>query len=84
MVIFEDDAERDYFNERMMIGEVSRATMAKIISQLEKSQSITKEELFVLQEEAINELREEVKKLEAEEQSLPINNEENKTESTKE
>lgn len=67
MVVFEDETERDYFNDRMMIGEVARVTMTKILTKLETTNSLTRDEIMIFQKEAIEELKEEVKKLNDEE-----------------
>jgi CCR4-NOT transcriptional regulation complex NOT5 subunit len=67
MVVFEDETERDYFNDRMMIGEVARITMTKILTKLETINSLTRDEIMLFQKEAIEELKEQVEKLNAEE-----------------
>lgn len=63
MVIFENEEERDYFNNRMMIGEMARVTMLKILTKLETSDMISKEEIAKMQADSIDELKEEVRRL---------------------
>ena len=73
MVIFETDDEKDYFNKRMVIGEVARLVMEKIMIKLEKDASITKDEIFKFQDDSITELQEEVKKLNEQEKDGSFN-----------
>lgn len=65
--MFENKIERDYFSDRMLIGEVARLTMVKIFSKLEQLNNLSRDEIIALQKEAIEELKREVKELEQEE-----------------
>jgi hypothetical protein len=61
--MFETEEERDYFNNRMMVGEMARLTIIKILTKLETANEVTKDEVNKMQTDSIEELKEEVRKL---------------------
>jgi len=79
MVEFDNEEEREYFHNIIMIGEVARSTLLKIFDKIGGSETITRDEIFAMQKDAIAELKLEANKLEEEERDN-IQNETNKTE----
>jgi hypothetical protein len=63
MVIFEDESERDYFNDRMILGEIARITLADIFEKLQTVDKLTKDEIIDIQKNAIDKLKAEVNTL---------------------
>ena len=63
MVSFDNEEEKAYFNDLIMIGEVARSTLIKVFDKFNNSSILTKDELIGFQKEVIDELRAEVKKL---------------------
>jgi hypothetical protein len=56
-------------NSAMLIGEVARITMASIFNKLETSNSLTRDEIYQIQKDVIEEIQANVKKLDEDEKS---------------
>lgn len=79
--MFENEQEKEYFNNLLVVGEMARLTIIKILTKLDTADSISKDEVTNAQADAINELKEEVRKLgEAEKETQKSKDDNTKTE----